>query len=54
MRPPTHDDPNAIPRNGTEVPWVEIPDPHGGDRRAPSRQERRTGGAGQARRATDR
>jgi hypothetical protein len=26
MRPATHDDPNAIPRNGTEVPWVELPD----------------------------
>ena len=26
MRPPTHDDPDAIPRNGTDVPWVEIPD----------------------------
>jgi hypothetical protein len=26
MRPPTHDDPHAIPRNGTDVPWVEIPD----------------------------
>jgi hypothetical protein len=25
MRPPTHDDPNAIPRNGTEVPWPELP-----------------------------
>ncbi|WP_164704564.1 hypothetical protein [Blastococcus litoris] len=49
MRPPTHDDPKAIPRNGTEVPWVEIPDPHGGERRAASRQERRTGGAGQER-----
>ncbi|GAA3182960.1 hypothetical protein GCM10010531_41500 [Blastococcus jejuensis] len=27
MRPPTHDDPNAIPRNGTDVPWVELDDP---------------------------
>jgi hypothetical protein len=27
MRPPTHDNPNAIPRNGTDVPWVELPDP---------------------------
>jgi hypothetical protein len=27
MRPPTHDDPNAIPRNGTDVPWPEIDDP---------------------------
>jgi hypothetical protein len=26
MRPLTHDDPDAIPRNGTEVPWVEIPE----------------------------
>jgi len=26
MRPPTHDDPHAIPRNGTDVPWVEIPE----------------------------
>jgi hypothetical protein len=26
MRPPAHDDPNAIPRNGTEVPWPELPD----------------------------
>jgi hypothetical protein len=30
MRPPTHDDPNAIPRNGTDVPWPELDDPgHG-------------------------
>jgi hypothetical protein len=27
MRPPTHDDPNAIPRNGTEVPWLDLDDP---------------------------
>ena len=27
MRPPTHDNPNAIPRNGTDVPWVELSDP---------------------------
>ena len=27
MRPPTHTDPNAIPRNGTEVPWPELDDP---------------------------
>ena len=27
MRPPTHDDPNAIPRNGTDVPWIELDDP---------------------------
>jgi hypothetical protein len=26
MRPLTHDDPDAIPRNGTEVPWVDVPD----------------------------
>jgi hypothetical protein len=24
MRPPTHDDPHAIPRNGTDVPWVDL------------------------------
>jgi hypothetical protein len=30
MRPPTHTDPNAIPRNGTDVPWVELREPaHG-------------------------
>ena len=27
MRPPTHTDPNAIPRNGTDVPWLELDDP---------------------------
>jgi hypothetical protein len=27
MRPPTHDDPNAIPRNGTDVPWLDLDDP---------------------------
>jgi hypothetical protein len=27
MRPATHDDPNAIPRNGTDVPWLELDDP---------------------------
>ena len=27
MRPLTHDDPNAIPRNGTDVPWPELDDP---------------------------
>lgn len=27
MRPPTHEDPNAIPRNGTDVPWIELDDP---------------------------
>lgn len=27
MRPPTHTDPNAIPRNGTDVPWVELTEP---------------------------
>jgi hypothetical protein len=26
MRPLTHDDPDAIPRNGTEVPWMDVPD----------------------------
>jgi hypothetical protein len=26
LRPATHTDPNAIPRNGTDVPWVEIPE----------------------------
>ncbi len=31
MRPPTHDDPNAIPRNGTEVPWLDLPDPAAAD-----------------------
>ncbi|CCG05617.1 hypothetical protein [Blastococcus saxobsidens] len=25
MRPLTHDDPDAIPRNGTDAPWPEIP-----------------------------
>ena len=34
MRPLTHDNPNAIPRNGTEVPWVDLPEP---DRRTPRR-----------------
>jgi hypothetical protein len=24
--PTTHTDPDAIPRNGTEVPWVEPPE----------------------------
>lgn len=27
LRPATHTDPNAIPRNGTDVPWVELPGP---------------------------
>jgi hypothetical protein len=27
MRPATHDDPNAIPRNGTDVPWLDLDDP---------------------------
>jgi len=27
MRPATHDNPNAIPRNGTDVPWLELDDP---------------------------
>ena len=26
LRPPTHTDPNAIPRNGTDVPWVDLPE----------------------------
>ena len=26
MRPSTHDDPNAIPRNGTDVPWLDLDD----------------------------
>ena len=30
MRPPTHDNPNAIPRNGTDVPWLELDDPSHG------------------------
>ena len=25
MRPLTHDDPHAIPRNGTDVPWPDVP-----------------------------
>ena len=49
MRPPTHDDPNAIPRNGTDVPWVEIRDPSSGDRRPASGRERRTAATGQDR-----
>ena len=36
MRPPTHDNPNAIPRNGTDVPWLELDDP--------SHNQARTGG----------
>ena len=27
LRPATHTDPNAIPRNGTDVPWVDRPEP---------------------------
>jgi hypothetical protein len=34
MRPPTHDDPNAIPRNGTDVPWLDLDDPS----RSPARR----------------
>ena len=38
MRPPTHTDPNAIPRNGTDVPWLELDDPsHDVSPRAPRR-----------------
>ncbi len=39
MRPATHNDPNAIPRNGTDVPWPELDDP--------SHSRPRTGGAHQ-------
>ena len=36
MRPPTHTDPNAIPRNGTDVPWLDLDDPsHDVPKRAP-------------------
>jgi hypothetical protein len=31
MRPPTHDDPHAIPRNGTDVPWLDTPDSRAGE-----------------------
>lgn len=46
MRPPTHDDPNAIVRNGTEVPWVEIPEPQSEERRRTAVPERRTAARG--------
>ena len=36
MRPLTHDNPNAIPRNGTDTPWLELDDP--------SHSRARTGG----------
>jgi hypothetical protein len=40
MRPPTHTDPNAIPRNGTDVPWPELDDPsHDVRTRAPRRSD---------------
>ena len=47
MRPLTHDDPNAIPRNGTAVPWPELPAellewPSDG---APGKREKRVPGA---------
>jgi hypothetical protein len=41
MRPPTHDDPNAIPRNGTEVPLLELDDPSRRPRAAASDERRR-------------
>jgi hypothetical protein len=52
MRPPTHDDPNAVPRNGTEVPWLDLDDrsrrpdrpdhrPAAADRDAAPQQEQR-------------
>jgi hypothetical protein len=31
MRPLTHDDPHAIPRNGTDVPWVDLPNHDAGE-----------------------
>ena len=45
MRPATHDDPNAIPRNGTEVPWVDLRDP-GADQGRELRRPRRDSYAG--------
>lgn len=52
MRPPTHDDPHAVPRNGTDVPWLELDDPshrrvlprearHGDDRTTAAGQRQR-------------
>ena len=41
MRPATHDDPNAIPRNGTDVPWLELDDPSHERPRTRSAQGRR-------------
>jgi hypothetical protein len=45
MRPPTHTDPDAIPRNGTEVPWVDIAPPEPDPERA---VRPRAAGAGKA------
>ena len=39
MRPPTHDNPNAIPRNGTDVPWLELDDPSHNQARAGGPQQ---------------
>jgi hypothetical protein len=48
MRPPTHDDPNAIPRNGTDVPWVDLPEP-----RPEEESERTRAGLDEAAAASD-
>ncbi len=47
MRPPTHDDPNAIPRNGTDVPWLDLEDPSHA-RLHPSRRHRDDGATASA------
>ena len=45
MRPLTHDNPNAIPRNGTDVPWLDLDDPSHGRPRTRDQQRASDGAA---------